>query len=63
MKNLTVYFAILFLLLMTFATGAIESNEFLIGALCAFLGCVSGILAIYFQENEKNKQSNYYYKE
>lgn len=60
-KQMTTFFCILFILLMVFATGAIEADNFLIGTLCAFLGFVSGITAIYLQEKDNNKTYKLYY--
>jgi len=63
MKHMITFFAILFMLLMIFATGAIEADHFLIGTLFAFLGFVSGITTIYLQEKEKSNNNQLYYYE
>jgi len=63
MKHMITFFGVLFLLLMVFATGAIEADNFLIGAIFAFLGFVSGITTVYLQAKDNEKEKVLYYKD
>ena len=53
---------VLFVFSMVFAVGAIEANNFLIGAGFAAFGIFSGVMIIYIMISLDNLNKNLYYK-
>ena len=48
-EHLTTFFAVVFLMSMIGATGAIEADQWLLGAVMAVFGIFTGALTIYLQ--------------
>ena len=48
-EHLTTFFAVVFLMSMIGATGAIESDQWLLGAVLSLVGISTGALTIYLQ--------------
>ena len=51
-KNISVLFGVIFIMSMFMATGAIESNQWLLGGTLAMTGIFTGILTIILQSKE-----------
>jgi uncharacterized membrane protein len=51
-ENMSVLFGVIFIMSMFMATGAIESNQWLLGAALAMTGIFTGILTVILQSKE-----------
>jgi hypothetical protein len=51
-ENMSVLFGVIFLMSMVGATGAIEADQYLLGATMAMTGIFTGILTIILQSKE-----------
>jgi len=51
-ENMSVLFGVIFLMSMVGATGAIESNQWLLGGTLAMTGIFTGILTVILQSKE-----------
>ena len=51
-KNMSVLFGVIFIMSMFMATGAIESNQWLLGGTLAMTGIFTGILTLILQSQE-----------
>ena len=51
-KNISVLFGVIFIMSMFMATGAIESNQWLLGGTLAMTGIFTGILTVILQSKE-----------
>ena len=60
---MTTLLGTIFLMAMVFATGAIESDNYLIGFGFVILGILSGIGTLYFQIKDDTNKKQLYYKE
>ena len=52
-----------FLVSMVLATGAVESDNYLIGFVFVILGILSGVIAIFYQNKKESKNKQLYYEE
>ena len=51
-ENMSVLFGVIFIMSMFMATGAIESNQWLLGGVMVISGIFTGILTIILQSNQ-----------
>ena len=51
-ENLSVFFGVVFIISMFGAAGAIESDQYFVGAMMALTGIVTGFLTIILQSNQ-----------
>jgi len=45
-ENISIFFGVVFLMSMVAATGAVESDQYLLGAVMALLGITTGLITI-----------------
>jgi hypothetical protein len=49
-ENFSIFFGIVFIMSMVFATGAIEADQYFVGAMMALTGIVTGIITVILQK-------------
>ena len=58
-----IFTAIISVFSLIFATGAVESDNYLVAFCFVILGIVTGLVSIYLQNKEQEESKGLYYKE